>query len=155
MDYKTLYEQSQKEVARMKCWARIHETNIDQCLSDVYQKDMEIERLTEEVKKLKENEEMEKLKKDNEEIRVLWGITKVKLQYYRHCGNEWYDDIGEFVKWMKEDGTDLPADAEDLMEHMKKNPLWKQWEKEEKEFQESVARTEAIACDPDAPFGHA
>ena len=149
MDYKTLYEQSQKEVARMKCWARIHENNIDQCLSDVYQKDMEIERLTEEVKTLKE---------DKKKYCEIIETQQAKFDYQDSTGFIWEDDYPAFLLYIR--GEYDKDTYQMIFKHLNVTPIQmenveKKFQENEKKFQESVARTEAIACDPDAPFGHA
>ena len=178
MDYKTLYEQSQKEVARMKCWARIHENNIDNCLADVYQKDMEIERLTEEVKTLKEEnlklkefdrsmnqplrhfleEKIEGLEKDKKKYCEIIETQQAKFDYQASTGFIWEDKFPEFLLYIR---GEYDKDTYQMMfKHLNLTPIQienveKKFQENEKKFQESVARTEAIACDPDAPFGHA
>ena len=171
MDYKTLYEQSQKEVARMKCWARIHENNIDQCLSDVYQKDMEIERLTEENKKLKDfdrlmneplrhflEEKIEGLEKDKKKYCEIIETQEAKFNYQDSTGFIWDYNYLAFLLYIR---SEYDKDTYQMMfKHLNVTPIQienveKKFQENEKEFNERVARTGTIACDPDAPFGHA
>jgi len=171
MDYKTLYEESQKELARMKCWSRIHENNIDQCLSDVYQKDMEIERLTEENKKLKEfdrlmneplrhflEEKIEGLEKDKKKYCEIIETQEAKFNYQDSTGFIWDYNYLAFLLYIR---SEYDKDTYQMMfKHLDVTPIQienveKKFQENEKKFQERVARTEAIASDPDAPFGHA